>query len=98
MAAHGPLLLRHQDDPGFMARLEEVRREMLAITDAGFAKREADQAISARRSESRFGRLCGSEQNMSLTAEIMPALYCRSSEHGTPVPMAFRKANSMRSV
>jgi hypothetical protein len=81
-----------------MARLEEVRREMLAIKDAGFAKREADQAISARRSEARFGRLCGSEQNMSLRAEIMPALYCRSSEHGTPVLMAFRKANSMRNV
>jgi tetratricopeptide (TPR) repeat protein len=41
VATHDPFLLRHQDDPGFMARLEEVRREMLAIRDAGFVKREA---------------------------------------------------------
>lgn len=40
VATHSPFLLRHGGDPGFMARLEEVRREMLAIRDAGFAKHE----------------------------------------------------------
>ena len=34
LATHEPLLLRHQDDPEFMARLEHVRSEMLAARDA----------------------------------------------------------------
>lgn len=40
-ATHSPLLLRHADDPDFMARIEQVRGRMLAIKDAGFASRKA---------------------------------------------------------
>jgi TolB-like protein/DNA-binding winged helix-turn-helix (wHTH) protein/Flp pilus assembly protein TadD len=41
IATHSPFLVMHTDDPGFSARLEEVRREIVAILDAGFANRQA---------------------------------------------------------